>query len=72
MYYSEIRELDLKLSGKSGNYQKISVHELAGNPGLIQAQLIKGGSFIDILKTIQHDFHTWALLSTESLQKVSS
>ena len=38
MYYSEIRELDLKLSGKSGNYQEISVNELAGNPGLIQAQ----------------------------------
>ena len=34
MYYSEIREFDLKLSGKSGNYQGISFHELVGNPAL--------------------------------------
>ena len=32
MYYSEIREYGLKLSGKSGNYQGLSYHELAGNP----------------------------------------
>ena len=30
-FYSEIREFDLKLPGKSGNYQGISFHELAGN-----------------------------------------
>ena len=34
MYYSEIKEFDLKLSGKSGNYQEISFHELARNPAL--------------------------------------
>ena len=32
MYYSEIREFDLKLSGKSDKYQGISFHELAGKP----------------------------------------
>ena len=32
MYYSEIREFDLTLSGKSENYQGISFHELIGNP----------------------------------------
>ena len=32
MDYSEIKEFDLKLSGKSGSYQGILFHELAGNP----------------------------------------
>ena len=32
MYYLEIKEFDLKLSRKSGKYQGISLHELAGNP----------------------------------------
>ena len=32
MYYSEIREFGLKLSGKSGNDQELSYQELAGNP----------------------------------------
>ena len=32
MYNSEIREFDLKLSGKPGKYQGTSFHELAGNP----------------------------------------
>ena len=31
MYYWEIREFDLKLSG---NYQGVSFHELTGNPEL--------------------------------------
>ena len=35
MYYSEIREIDLKLPEKSGNYQGISFHELAGNPVIV-------------------------------------
>ena len=32
--YLEIREFDLKLSGKPGNYHRILFHELAGNPVL--------------------------------------
>ena len=36
MNYSEIREFDLKLSGKSGKYQGISFHELARNPDIVQ------------------------------------
>ena len=32
MYYSEFREFDIRLSGKSGRYLGISFHELAANP----------------------------------------
>ena len=39
MYHSEIREFDLKSSEKSGNYQGISFHELAGNPVVRKALL---------------------------------
>ena len=35
MCNSQIREFDFKLSGKSGNYQGISFHELAGNCALV-------------------------------------
>ena len=39
MYYLEIKEFDLKLSRKSGKYQGISLHELAGNPECVWYQL---------------------------------
>ena len=39
MHYLEIKEFDLKLSGKSGKYQGISLHELAGNPDCVWYQL---------------------------------
>ena len=39
MYYLEIKEFDFKLSGKSGKYQRISLHELAGKPDCVWYQL---------------------------------
>ena len=39
MYYSEFREFEVRLSGKSGKYLGISFHELAAN--LVQKQTTK-------------------------------